>query len=220
MGRLAPAGPGRWPEGVAVVIIALLPKPDGGHRPIGLFPLLVRVWARLRKTAAQSWEKDHERTFFYAGAAKGANVAAWKLAARAEGAAANRAAYAASLLDMVKAFERVPHDKLVHYAVIHGYQLWVLRLSLAAYRLVRVVGINGVFSAGIVASRGITAGSTMATVELRILLLDLLDRTARRFVYVALTCYVDDVFIDAAATERLVDKHVTAATDFCYPWHC
>ena len=34
---------GEWPEAIDVVIIALLPKSDGGLRPIGLMPLLVRL---------------------------------------------------------------------------------------------------------------------------------------------------------------------------------
>ena len=29
---------GEWPAGVALVLIALLPKPDGGFRPLGCYP--------------------------------------------------------------------------------------------------------------------------------------------------------------------------------------
>ena len=34
---------GRWQEAVEMVVIVLLPKPDGGFRPIGLLPWMVRV---------------------------------------------------------------------------------------------------------------------------------------------------------------------------------
>ena len=34
---------GAWFTQVGVVIIVLLPKPDGGFRPIGLLPTIVRV---------------------------------------------------------------------------------------------------------------------------------------------------------------------------------
>ena len=39
---------GAWPRAITDVLIALLPKPAGGFRPIGIFPTLVRVWFRLR----------------------------------------------------------------------------------------------------------------------------------------------------------------------------
>ncbi len=56
------------------------------------------------------WERAHDRPYFFAGQARGADVAAWRQAARAEAAAYATASYAQSLLDVVKAFEAVPHD--------------------------------------------------------------------------------------------------------------
>ena len=35
---------GRWPKVIEMVIICLLPKPDGDFRPIGLLPVLPRIW--------------------------------------------------------------------------------------------------------------------------------------------------------------------------------
>ena len=51
----------------------------------------------------------------------------------------------------------------------------LLMWSVAAYKLARVVGLNGVYSSLLVASRGITAGSVFATVEMRIVVLEALD---------------------------------------------
>ncbi len=39
---------GNWPEAVEFVMIVLLPKSDGGRRPIGLFCTTVRIWWRAR----------------------------------------------------------------------------------------------------------------------------------------------------------------------------
>jgi hypothetical protein len=97
-----------------------------------------------------------------------------------ENAALSRIAAAASLIDLVKAFERVSHTGLRDAAVRWGYPLWALRLSIAAYRLNRRVSINGILSRVVVACRGITAGSTFATTELRLLLLTALDGLAKR----------------------------------------
>ena len=51
------------------------------------------------------------RSWIYAGVGKGADIAAWKQAARAELASTAKwkAGYAQALLDLVTAFERVPH---------------------------------------------------------------------------------------------------------------
>ena len=100
---------GRWPSVVQLVIIVLLVKADGGFRPIGLIPALPRIWMRVRRIAAKEWEATQARPYLFAGAAKGATVAAWKQSARAEFATSLNAGYGQALLDLVKAFERIPH---------------------------------------------------------------------------------------------------------------
>ena len=117
------------------MIIALLPKPCGGRRPIGLLPLLPRVRSRTRRSIAAKWEQANARFYLYGGAGKGAEVAGWKQAARAELVAANKAVYAQGLLDLVKAYERIPHHVLLREAIRLGYPIWLLQLAVATYRL-------------------------------------------------------------------------------------
>ena len=202
---------GAWPRCIGLVIIVLLPKADGGRRPIGLQPLLNRVWGRVRLAIAQTWQREHERPYFFAGAGKGSTVAAWKQAARAELAATVRAAdYGIGLLDLAKAFERVPWDWLVTQAAKFGYNLYLLRLSLAAYALERTINIQGVCSGTVRALRGITAGSSLATVELRVLMIEWLDQ-ASRFHLVTLTVYVDDIGVEAVGHRDEMIKQISAA---------
>ena len=111
----------------------------------------------------------------------GAQRAAWIAAFDAESAYLSNQAHAQALLDLVKAFEKIPHDLLVRAAKKRGYSLTVLRLSLAAYRLQRVVGNDGIFSRTVSACLGITAGSGFATSELRLLLLDLVEAILHRW---------------------------------------
>jgi hypothetical protein len=99
---------GAWPIAIGVILIALLPKAEGGLRPIGLLPSLVRLWMRIRLPVAQAWQLSHERPYFYAGPAMGATVAAWRQAARAELARGLDVPYVSVMLDLAKAFERVP----------------------------------------------------------------------------------------------------------------
>ncbi len=202
---------GEWPECIGTVSIVLLPKADGGWRPIGLFPALIRVWMRLRRGLAQDWEAQHARGVLYAGKARGAQVAAWQQAQRAEMAADAGATFAQLLLDVHKCFEHVPHHVLAEEAAALDYPLPLLRLALAAYRLPRTLAVGGVHSSLVHAERGVAAGSGLATTELRVLLLRLLDRVKRRCPTVRLSAYVDDLTADAAGTERSASEAVVAA---------
>ena len=71
----------------------------------------------------------NDREDLYGGRGKGAMVAAWKCAARAEAVRLQKAEYAAVLLDLEKAFDRVPHHQVVAAARLWGYPLGVQKLS-------------------------------------------------------------------------------------------
>ena len=94
------------------------------------------------------WEKANRHPFLYAGKGTGAGIAAWKQAARAELAATAqfKVGYAQALLDLVKAFDRIPHWLIVREAIALGYPLWFIRLSLQAYKLKRIIKIRNVVS--------------------------------------------------------------------------
>lgn len=203
---------GRWPTSAGLVIVVLLPKPDGGFRPIGLLPLIPRVWMKLRRDAARRWEAANARPYLYAGAAKGATVAAWKQAARAELTQALGVEYGQVLLDLVKAFERIPHHVLVREAVRLDYPLWLLRLSLATYKLERVLRVDRAMSERIVATRGITAGSGLATAEMRLVMIDIVDSALRCHPSVTPTLFVDDLSAESMAGTLHVLKHLVGFT--------
>jgi hypothetical protein len=171
---------------------------------------------RARLDVARAWMNANARPYFYAGPGKGAVPAAWRQAAWAEVAARSvELHYAIVLLDLAKACERIPHWFLVRQARKRGYSMVLLRLSAAAYRLARVIGVNGVYSSLLVASRGITAGSVFATVEMRIVVLEALDYVVDNCLSVRLTCYVDDVALDMAGTAgRIVEKLPVATVHF------
>ena len=101
---------GKWPEAAELVLIALLPKAEGGFRAIGLLPLLPRLWMRTRKQIAADWEESQQKPYLYAGKKMGATVAAWKQGFRAELAAAygRTVNYCEALLDLVKSFRYGP----------------------------------------------------------------------------------------------------------------
>ena len=56
---------GDWATVLRLVLIVLLPKPDGGRRPIGLFPSIIRLWMRARAAVVRSWDLTHSRPSIY-----------------------------------------------------------------------------------------------------------------------------------------------------------
>ena len=168
---------GEWPEGSTAVIIALLPKSSPGLRPIGLFPWLPKIWTKIRRQEATRWELANDRPYLYAGPGRGANVATWVQAARAAHAASFPVPmeYGMTLLDLIKAFDSVPWHVLVREAQRLGYNLWLLRLSIAAYRAPRHIRIDGVVSRPVVPNRSLAAGSGSATTEMRLVMIHIVD---------------------------------------------
>ena len=51
---------GRWPEALRQVVVALNPKPKATHegqlRPIGLLPMVYRLWMAFRRPEAKQWK--------------------------------------------------------------------------------------------------------------------------------------------------------------------
>ena len=205
---------GAWPAVLNLVLVVLLPKSDGGRRPIGLLPTVIRVWMRAYSYVARQWEVAHHRECLYAGPSMSAPRAAWMTEFHAEQAAREEMHFAQTMLDLVKAFELIPHHHIILAAIKHGYPLYLLRLSLAAYRLPRTVGIEGVYSRTVVACCGIVAGSGFATCELRVLILDVIDKATQLCPEIRLKVYVDDISVSAAHRYReQVAIWVASATD-------
>ena len=67
------------------------------------------------------------------------------------------------LLDLVKAFERIPYRVLRREANRLGYPLRMLRLAIAVYKMPRVVRVGEAVSDLDWATRGIVAGSGEGT---------------------------------------------------------
>ena len=149
---------------------------------------------RARIWAARQWERLHDHEALFAGTDMCAQRASWQEAFAAEAANLGGMDHAQALLDLVKAFETVPHWVLVEAAKLKGYPAFMLQLSLAAYRLLRTIGVDGVYSRIIKATRGITAGSGFATSELSVLMLDLINALQARWANIIVTkVYVDDL---------------------------
>ena len=145
----------------------------------------------------------------------GAQRAAWTAVFAAEAAAAGGDDHAAALLDLTKCFERLPHHAIVREAQRLGYNAALLRLALKAYRLQRVIGVDGHYSDYLTASRGITAGSGFATTELRLLLYTMVATVCKYWPAARIMVYVDDITIASSGKGEEAARYTASATDFC-----
>ena len=68
-------------------------------------------------------------------------------------AATNGKEYTQGLMGLVKAYERIPHWILLREAIKQGYAIWLLKLSVANYRLLMVIRVDQVVSLVILAER-------------------------------------------------------------------
>ena len=206
---------GIWPDFVSLVIVVLITKSDGGLRPIGLLPFLPRVWMRLRYDVIRRWESssDMSRSYVYAGPGTGCHFATWKQGVRAELAKLDERAFAMGLLDLVKAFERVNWAVLVREARRCGYPLWLLRLSIAVYRLARVVRVDTAVSCLIFPTRSITAGSVNATAELKCVMIRIVDEGHRYHPTVMASLFVDDLAADHSGDRDDVRSELVGVLD-------
>eukprot|EP00959_Pyramimonas_sp_CCMP1952_P005261 110566-Pyramimonas_sp.AAC.1 len=75
---------GQLPRQISAVLLAMLTKPTGGYRPVGVVCARYRVRGRPRRPHALSREQQRPRRHWAAGAFRGAPGAAWRQLVRAE----------------------------------------------------------------------------------------------------------------------------------------
>ena len=94
---------------VELVLLAMLGKPEGGHRLIGLLTGVVKLWGRARREVARERERADDRDYFWAKSGSSAPESGYAQQLRAEVARAKGLQVGSTLLDLVKCYEKVLH---------------------------------------------------------------------------------------------------------------
>ncbi len=204
---------GYIPRAIALILVRMIPKKDGGRRPIGLLPSLYRIWAKVRGNEVRNWERKWERRYFAAGPGKSAEGAAWGAALRAEIAAAANADSASVLWDLLKCFEHGKHDLLATEARRMGFPLAIARMSVAMYRAERRLVVDDALSEAIHPTRGFMAGCARALALVKVVMIRRIDAFVARHPRITLDLYVDDVELQAVGTLRIVGDMAAAVKD-------
>ncbi len=204
---------GYIPKAIALVLVKMIPKKDGGRRPIGLLPSLYRVWAKVRRGEVRDWERKWAGPYFAAGPGKAADTAAWVSALRAELAAASNASSATVLWDLLKCFEHGQHFLLAEEAAAVKFPVAIARMSAEMYCAERRLIVDDAVSGAIHPTRGFMAGCARALALIKVVMVRKMDAYVARHPRVNLDLYVDDVELQATGTRRIIDTMTAAVTD-------
>ncbi len=206
---------GVWPRQVSLVVTALLPKPRGGFRPIGIAAAVYRVWAKTRRAASDRWEQAHPRSYFSAARGNGPVDTMWRLGARQEEGTADGLEAAVAAEDIQSFFEVIDRARLVNEARAVGYPIPLLRAALAAYSAARVLTLQGRIAREVYPTAGIIAGCSLAMALTKVYCVRAFDAfTAKLPPSVSFDAHVDDLTLGATgAPNAVMDDIITAHGD-------
>ena len=199
---------GYWPEQVRTILVAQIPKASGGRRPIGLLPGLVRIWERLRKPVVEVWRRSVERDYNWAAKGRSAQTAVWRQALRDEAAIARGKMTAATLVDLVKAFEMVKLELVWRQGLALHFPPLVLRMVLESFAFARMLSWKGAVAEEVHTLSAILAGGSFATDALYIVLIWPCDELVFENPRADLCLFVDDLTLHVEG-----DKEEQVAND-------
>ncbi|MCP4242092.1 MAG: hypothetical protein GY772_16165, partial [bacterium] len=154
----------------------MIPKPGATDatelRPIGLMPVVYRLWAAARQPFVRQWLRPLEHLVLGGRPGVGAELASLEAGAIAAEALASGEHAAAAFLDVSKAYEGVDHALLAEAALAEGFPPRIAHLAIAAYRGPRRVVLSGSpASRCAFPQRGIIAGCPVAVALMGLYLL-------------------------------------------------
>ena len=182
---------GVWPTGL-LTLMAVLPKPTGGDRLIGILPVVCRIWGRVRYHITTHWMDTHRHECFWACKGRSSSDAAFAHDLETELQTAVGGHTATVLFDLMKCYEMVHWGMLVNEAVNTGFSLKVLHVCLGIYMNPRVISGYASYNVPHIALQGIIAGCDHATALWRVLLYRSNIRVQAWQPTVTLRVYVDD----------------------------
>ena len=177
------------------LLIRMIPKMDGGIRPIGLFPALPRLWGKATQPILQDWVSRYAADHFV-NMAKGRPVgdATWRHKALSTLDREQGGTVLETLLDFTKCFEHVRASPLIELAIKLNYPLHLLAISLSSYRWPRIIVMDyNIVSEPVLPNSGIVAGSTHATYELTMFTVLTMRELQTSFPSSRLSQHIDDI---------------------------
>ena len=155
------------------VVNPLVPKPAGGHRPIGIFSSWYRLWGATCKAVGRSWFEAYTATRPALAAAPNRHTVEpiWRVAARTQAAFEDqprgvpehfRLCGATVMLDVRKFFDSLCPALVLRLGTEAGLPLWLTRCAVQSYSWPRHLKCGEIISEPVLPSRGVVAGDASA----------------------------------------------------------
>ena len=187
-----------WPSQLMWLFYHLIPKVDGGDRPIGVLAAIVRAWEGLRMPVMNQWLRSIERDYDWAAAGRSAEQAVWEQLVHAEALDADddspgAITSATLLLDLVKCFDRLRLEHVWRWGCYWGAPRRLLRVILVVFSFCRRLVVEKSFSVELRTITAIVAGSRFSCAILHMVLVWPCDRLLALWPSVSLAKFVDDL---------------------------
>ena len=98
-----------------------------------------------------------------------------------------------ALIDIERAFDSVDHDLLRRQAVVHGYDMNILRFLINMYGMKRIIMVERVVTKPVVATRSIVPGDSNADTLMLLCMLSPCDAIIHRFPEMHIALLADDI---------------------------
>ena len=211
-----------WPWQWLHVVVALIPKPQGGERPIGLLPFLMRVFFRVHRDGTRRWVDATAGSWDTAIRNSSALRAALLRALDIESAMSEEQAFALILLDIEKFYDSVPLALLVKAGLQLGYSPTLLALCLSICLAQRSLKTIHGASEELQPLKSIVAGLGEANNLAKIVVHGICEQYTAEHANVKLKTFVDDmaqitrgksevVAVDAARASRALAQGLMTA---------
>ena len=184
---------GAWPWQWLHTIICLIPKPSGGDRPIGLMPMLMRLFFRCYADVTRDWTMGKHGAWDTAIQGSSSLRAALKRALDIECAQVAEEIFGLILLDIEKFFDSIPLPALIRAGLRLGYPAVLLGLSVLACLALRTLKSNSGSARELQAYRSIVAGLGEACNLARIIIYKVCEDYTTQFPSVPLKTFLDDM---------------------------
>ncbi len=211
---------GVWPEQEAEVLVKMLPKAAGGHRPIMLFRSLFRVVGKARARQVKAWFSELTRAFPETNMAprRWVSDATYRCQVRRYlglelGEDGGGADGCECQWDLSKAFDRVGWIRLKYLAGIWKYPMGPLRLSLTSYTWHRMLVMDGLAGPKLYPRHSVAAGSLFAPYELCFMMMPVIMKARQATIGVELSIHMDDIMVSAQCEKAEAVRRITEAAD-------
>ena len=129
---------GQWPTVERAVIVALIPKTDGGLRPIALFRTAYRIYAKAQARSVRKWAAALPDA--QCNNSKGRWVGDYTWRAQVRAVTQSHKHHIEFLMYVKKAFEHVRRSSVAREAMLQDYPMIPLMASMASYAWPRYMG--------------------------------------------------------------------------------